>query len=402
MNLSKAIGESTRALGANKTRTFFMMAGTVVGIAALVLVMSIGKGTERKILHKIQVFGPHAMMLSAGGSKQVGPPDLSTTTLTVADAQAIRREVPGLEIVTPIAWKFRASLRAGSGQYQGTLWGVEPAFHDSFHWYVSSGEEISSEDVASLARVCVIGETVREHLFGGQDPVGQTIYVNKVRLRVKGILKRRGRSPMGGDLDNRVLVPITTAMRRVLNVDYVGAIRIISKTPDKMPEQAKAITALLHRRHHITPPQEDDFHIISPDRIQKMARGMARTLSILLFSLAALSLLVGGVVLMNILLISVGERQKEIGLRRAVGATRRDIWVQFLLESLTVTFTGMLVGVGLGVGLTLVLGHFTKLPAVLAWEPVALSVGFALVVGTLFGVQPARKAAASSPVDALR
>lgn len=402
MTLSNLLGESARSLGANKTRTFFMMVGTMVGIAALVLVMSIGKGTDRKIMHKVESFGPRAIMLLAGGGKQVGPPNLATTTLTREDERAIRRQIPGLEIVTPIAWKFRTGVRANGHQYQATLWGVEPAFHDSFHWYVASGEEISDVDVTTLARVCVIGQTIRREIFGDQDPVGQTLYVNKVRLRVKGVLRKRGRTPMGGDFDNRVLVPVTTALRRVLNVDYLGAIRIIVRRGQSVARKVRAIQALIHARHHITPPEEDDFRLMSPDRIQKMARKTARTLQILLFSLAALSMLVGGVVLMNILLISVGERQKEIGLRRAVGATRRQIGLQFLVESLSVTLLGMLIGGALGAGLTLILGHFTRLPAVLSWQSVGISVGFALAVGTVFGVQPARKAAAASPVDALR
>ncbi|MCD6496848.1 MAG: ABC transporter permease [Deltaproteobacteria bacterium] len=402
MTLSNLFRESMRSLGGNKVRTFFMMAGTIVGIAALVLVMSIGKGTERKIMKKVETFGPHAIMVLTGGGKQLGPPNMNITTLTLEDANAIRQGIPNLKIVTSIARKLRMGLRAAGHEYQAMVWGVEPAFHDSYHWYVSSGEEFSDEDVATLARVCVIGETVRQQLFGDQDPVGQTIYVNKVRLRIKGLLTKRGRTPLGGDFDARILVPITTAMRRLLNVDYLGAIRIIAKSRTNLGKTVRAVEALLHRRHHITPPKEDDFRVLSSDRIQKMARRTARTLSILLLSLAVLSMLVGGVVLMNIMLISVGERQKEIGLRRAVGATKRQIGMQFLIEALSVTLIGMLIGGLLGAGITLLLGQYTRMPAVLSWESVGISVAFALLVGTIFGVQPARKAAASSPVDALR
>ena len=253
-----------------------------------------------------------------------------------------------------------------------------------------------------MAKVCVVGATVKRELFDDADPVGEFIYVNKVRLRVKGVLKPRGASPMGGDFDNYLILPITTAMRRVMNVDYVGAIRIITRDVSLMRSQAKTIRALIHKRHHITPPQEDDFRIITPMIIAGLARGISRTLSILLIALAGLILVVGGVVLMNILLISVSERTKEIGLRRALGATRRDIFLQFLIESLTVTFLGLALGCGLGWGVSRLVTCFTKMPAVVSWQPFVLGVVLALLVGTFFGIQPARRAARLHPVEALR
>jgi putative ABC transport system permease protein len=191
-------------------------------------------------------------------------------------------------------------------------------------------------------------------------------------------------------------------MRRVLNVDHVGAIRMVTKDPARMAEQAKAIRALLHERHHITPPKEDDFRIVTADIIAELARGTSGTLSILLIALAALSLLVGGIVMMNILLISVAERTKEIGLRRAVGATRRDIFAQFLTESLAVSLAGMLLGALLGWGACVLLPRVSQMPVVVSWEPFALALAFALLVGTFFGVQPARRAAGLHPVEALR
>ena len=402
MRMQRIVGQGIQALGANKTRTFFMMAGTIVGIAALTVIMALGKGTEKKVMKRVETFGPRAMMLIAGGGKDMPPPDMTVTTLTLDDARAVREQVKDVEIVTPMAWRFRINVKHDANQYQAVLWGVEPSWHEAWNWYTAEGEGITDQDVATMARVCVIGQTIKRELFGDGDPVGENIYINKVRLTVKGVLEKRGASPMGTDFDNRIIVPITTAMRRVLNVDHVGAIRIITRDAALMPRQIKEIRALMHARHHITPPQEDDFRIVSPVSIAKMARGTSRTLSILLVALAGLSLIVGGVVLMNILLISVGERQKEIGLRRAVGATRRDILFQFLAESLTVTCIGMLAGSGLGALVTLILRQSTKIPVVLSWEPFALSLAFALLVGTFFGVQPARKAASLNPVEPLR
>jgi len=397
-------GEAAHALAANKVRTFFMMAGTIVGVAALTVIMAIGKGTEQKVKKRVEAWGPRAMMLIAGGGKDLPPPDMNVTTLRLEDAQAIREEINGMEIVTPQAWRFNMDLKHGTNQIQAVVWGVEPDWHDAWNWYAVEGEGITSDDVATMARVCVIGSSVKRDLFGGADPVGQTLYVNKVALTVKGVLQRQGTGGMGAvaDFDNRIVVPITTAMRRIVNVDYVGAVRIVSNDAALMPKQASAIRDLMHQRHHITPPQEDDFRIITPTIIGNLARGTSRTLSLLLGALAGLSLLVGGVVLMNILLISVAERTKEIGLRRAVGATRRAIFVQFLTESLAVTFAGMLLGAGLGWAVSAVLPKLSPMPVVVSWEPFALAAVFAFLVGTFFGVQPARRAARLNPVEALR
>jgi putative ABC transport system permease protein len=253
-----------------------------------------------------------------------------------------------------------------------------------------------------MARLCVIGRTIQEELFGEGDPIGQRIYINKVALTVKGVLEDRGTSPMGGDFDNKVILPITTAMRRVMNVDYVGAIRIITQDPAQMTQQAKAIRQLIHDRHRINPSEEDDFRIITAEIIARLARGTSGTMSMLLIALAALSLIIGGVVLMNILLISVAERTQEIGLRRAVGATRRDIFLQFLTESLAVTVLGMVLGSVTGLGVSVALPQLTPIVAILSWEPFILALAFALLVGTFFGVQPARRAARLRPVEALR
>lgn len=404
MRLLRIAREGTASLAAHKLRTLFMMAGTIAGTAALTVIMAIGKGTERRVMKQIQSFGPRAMMLIAGGGKDLPPPDMNVTTLRLEDADAIRGQIDGLEIVTPQAWRFNMDLKHENNQVQAVVWGVEPDWHEAWNWYAAEGDGIEDADVATMARVCVIGSAVKRDLFQNADPVGQTLYVNKVALTVKGVLEHRGTGGMGGvsEFDMRIIVPITTAMRRIMNVDYVGAIRIVTKDAALMPRQVEAIRALMHDRHHITPPQEDDFRIITPTILAGVARGTSRTLSILLGSLAALSLLVGGVVMMNILLISVAERTKEIGLRRAVGATQRDIFLQFLMESLAVSLLGMALGCALGWGVASVLPRVTPLKPVVSWEPFALAVVFALLVGSFFGVQPARRAARLRPVEALR
>ena len=402
MRLARIVGEGIESLRINKLRTFFMMAGTIVGIAALTVIMAIGQGTEKKVKKRLQTFGPQAIMLIAGGGKDLPPPDMTVTTLTLEDAEAIRSEIDGLEMVSPMAWNFRMNVTREGNQHQTVVWGVEPNWHEAWKWYVVDGEEISDQDVATKARVCVIGETVRRELFGQSDPIGERLYINKVALTVKGVLKPRGTSPIGGDFDSRVIIPIDTAMRRVMNVDHVGAIRLISKDESQIRQQAEAVRSLIHQRHHITPPEEDDFRLITAAVIAQIVKGSAGTLRILLIALAALSLFVGGVVMMNILLISVAERTKEIGLRRAVGATRGDVFAQFLTESLTVTVLGTILGSLLGLGVCVLLRRITPMPVIVTWEPFALAVVFALLVGTFFGVQPARRAARLHPVESLR
>jgi len=403
MRLSRIASEGIQSLKINKLRTFFMMAGTIVGIAALTIIMAIGKGTEKKVMKRVNNFGPKAVMLIAGGGKDLPPPDMTVTTLTLQDADAIRNQIDGLDIVSPMAWDFQVNVKREANQHQATVWGVEPTWHEAWNWYVVAGEGVSDQDVATMARVCIIGETVRRELFGQQsDPIGERLYINKVALTVKGVLKSRGTSAMGGDFDSRVVIPITTAMRRVMNVDHVGAIRLISKDASLIPQQAEAVRSLINKRHHITPPEEDDFRLVTPTVIAQIVKGSAGTLSILLIALAALSLFVGGVVMMNILLISVAERTKEIGLRRAVGATRGDVFAQFLTESLAVTIVGTILGSLLGLGVSTLLPRITQMPAIVTWEPFVLALAFALLVGTFFGVQPARRAARLHPVESLR
>lgn len=404
MRLSRIAGEGVQSLKVNKLRTFFMMAGTIVGIAALTVIMAIGKGTEKRVMKRLENFGPQAIMLIAGGGKDLPPPDMTVTTLTLEDAEAVRNEIDGLDIVSPMAWKFRMNVTREAKQHQAVVWGVEPNWHEAWNWFVVAGEEIADEDVATMARVCIIGETVRRELFGQSDPVGERLYINKVALTVKGVLESRGASPIGSDFDSRVIIPITTAMRRVMNVDHVGAIRLVSKSKDEavIRQQAEDVRSLMHGRHHITSAEEDDFRLITAAVIGQLVRGSAGTLRILLIALAALSLFVGGVVMMNILLISVAERTKEIGLRRALGATRGDVFAQFLTESLAVTIFGTILGSLLGLGVSVLLPRITPMPVIVTWEPFALALAFALVVGTFFGVQPARLAARLHPVEALR
>jgi putative ABC transport system permease protein len=402
MRLTRITKEGVKALGANKQRTFFMMAGTIIGIAALIVIMAIGKGTEQKVMKRVNNFGVRAIMVTAGGGKGFSPPQEGVTTMKLEDVDAVRSQIQGAEIVSPGALERGMAIKAGAAQIQATVFAVEPDWHDAWDWYVKDGDPIMEEDMATMARVCLLGATVRRDLFGEADPIGEYIQIGNVRFLVKGLLEAKGTSPDGRDMDNRVYIPFTTGLRRLFNRDYVSFIRVKVKDPKQIVAIGEQIRKLLHERHHITPPEEDDFAIVTAADVAAEARGISGTFSILLAALAGLSLIVGGIVLMNILLISVAERTKEIGLRRAMGAMRGDIFTQFLTESLSITLLGMLLGIALGWGASVLTGIILKMPIIISWEPFVLAVAFSLVVGLFFGIQPARRAARLNPVESLR
>ncbi|MBI4663288.1 MAG: ABC transporter permease [Verrucomicrobia bacterium] len=400
MKLIRLVKQGLQALGSHKLRTFFMMVGTLIGIAALTVIMAMGAGTERAVMKRVSVFGFRAIMVMAGGGKTFPPSPADT--LRLDDVDAIRSQVPGIEAMSPTMQARNATFKVGATQSQAGVFGVEPDWHLAWDWDVQRGDPISGEDVAALARVCVLGQTLSHALFGDADPVGQFVQIKNVRFQVKGVLEPKGTSPMGTDMDNRALIPLTTAMRRFLNQEHLSLIRLKLKDDRQLEVAGEKIRAILRERHHITPPEEDDFQVRTAADVAKTVRGISGTLSTLLSVLAGLSLLVGGIVLMNILLISVSERTKEIGLRRALGATQRDIFHQFLAESLAVTLLGMLLGSGLGWAIAAVLAAFTPAAVALSWTPLALGVTAALLTGLFFGVQPARRAARLRPVEALR
>lgn len=379
-----------------------MMAGTIVGIAALTIIMAVGKGTEKKVMKRVNAFGTHTIMVTAGGGKGFSPPQEGVTTLRVEDAEAIKNEIRGIDVVAPFAIKRDMPVKAGSNQVQTIVTAVVPEWHDASGWYPSEGDPVTTEDTATMSRVCLLGNLIAPDLFGRQNAVGEYVQIGNVRFKVKGILRTRGASPMGGDFDRWIVIPLTTGMRRLFNQDYITNISVKVNNPAQISSIADEIGRLLHERHQIIPPAEDDFAIFNSADVAKIARGISGTLTLLLGALAALSLLVGGIVLMNIMLISVGERIGEIGLRRALGATRRDIFTQFLMESLSVTLSGMLLGSIVGWIVTAGLARVMKSALVISWETFALGLGFSLLVGIIFGVQPAQRAARLEPVEALR
>jgi len=281
--------------------------------------------------------------------------------------------------------------------------GAKPDWADAWKRGTSNGDFIQEEDVELLRKVCVIGETVKKELFPGSNPIGTEVLIGKVKFRIQGILQKRGASPAGTDFDNLIVIPFSTASRRLMNQPkYIAMMRVLVDAPSHLKIISQQISQVLRRNHHLSSDEEDDFRLRSSTQIVKMIKGVSGTLHIFLLLIAGLSLIVGGIVIMNIMLIAVSERKREIGLRKAMGARSKDILLQFVLESLAITLSGGILGFIVGILGVKIMELVTSTPTVISWEALALAFGFSFIVGIIFGVQPARKAAQLDPVEALR
>jgi len=409
MKTTILLREARRALGANKVRTFLTMLGVMVGITSLTIIVAIGQGSKAQVTGRLdKLWGTNPIMVTASaGGKDAGPHmgmgvGTGSQTLTYEDMEAIEKEVPNVRKASPGLIKSDVLVKSRQQTATTEVWGVTPEFREYRSWEVDSGDFLTEEDVQSTARAALIGQTVVQELFGEADPVGASIRIENVAFKVKGVLAGKGTNPEGKDLDDRVMVPITTFARRLYNVTYLSNIVVQLQDVSRMPETAAAVTKLLRERHHIVPPKQDDFGVRTPEGMVKVFAGTSQSLTLFLGIVSAIALLVGGLVIMNIMLVSVGERTREIGLRRALGARRRDILTQFLTEAVVVSISGGVIGLVLGVIGVWLLRVLGKAPAVVSWQAVGLSVVFSVAVGILFGVYPARRAAWLSPVEALR
>lgn len=404
MKTARIVKTAFKGLGRNKVRTFLMMIGVVIGIVALTLVVSAALGAQKRVMERVKKFGLDSLMTSAGGGQQMGQPSSGqpTTTLMIDDARAIMEEVKGVAGVAPFNRRGQSEVKFQEKSTTTGVFGVTPSWAPVWDWDAKVGDFITDEDMESSARVAVIGETARRALFGLSNPIGETVRIGNIPFEIKGIMQDKGTSPGGGDMDNRIYIPLSTFMRRVANVDYLSGIKVRLKSVNDMDKAVADINSVLRERHKIAAGLPDDFTIRTPDEVKEMAEKVAGTFNVLLIIVAGISLIAGGVVVSNIMLISVNERRKEIGLRKAVGARRRHILLQFLLESTVVTLTGGVIGIVLGAVGARIMSALTKLPTALSWESVALGLVFSSLVGIIAGLQPARRAAALQPVDALR
>jgi len=403
MKTGRIVKNAFVGLGRNKLRTFLMMVGVVIGITALTMVVAAALGAQERIIERVKQFGYETLMVRAGGEVERGAMSSGeVTTLKIEDADAILAEVRSVVEVAPFNRRGRSDIIYQDKSANAPLFGVTPGWSTVWNWHVARGDFISDRDIEQLARVCVIGPTVQRELFGDENPIGEVIRVGNVPFEIIGVMEERGISAGGGDMDNRVFIPLSTFMRRVANVDYIYGIRILLSSVRDVDTAVEEITALLRERHNLAPGVPDDFTVRSAEEVQAMVEGMLGTFNILLILVAGISLIAGGIVVANIMLISVNERRREIGLRKAVGARKKDITTQFLFEATAVTLTGGVIGIILGGAGAVLLESITQTPTAISWISVAVGVVFSALVGIIAGMQPAKRAAALQPVEALR
>lgn len=342
-------------------------------------------------------------MVFAGGGRELGRPGGErVTTLKLSDSDALLREIPAIAGVAPFNRQPARTVKYQESSTTATIFGVTSEWAQVWDWRAAQGQFITADDERRMARVCVIGKTVQQELFGDANPIGEQIRIGNVLFEINGVLESRGTSPGGGDMDNRILIPLSTFMRRVANVDYIAGIKISLHNSKNMEQTAASIQNILRERHALAPGEPDDFRIITPTEVTEFAGKVAGTFNIFLVLVAAISLIAGGFVIANIMLISVSERRGEVGLRKAVGARNQDIRFQFMLEAIAVTITGGIIGIVLGFAGAVIFRAITQMQVAVSWEGVVLGLVFSTLVGLLAGIQPAKRAAILQPIEALR
>ncbi|MGV0951086.1 MAG: ABC transporter permease [Azonexus sp.] len=403
--LKAMLGEAWMAMGANRLRTALTMLGMVIGVGAVVIMMAIGQGAQYAVQQTIGTMGANLYIVLSGSFTTAGVRSGAAggPTLTVADAEAIG-ELDGVTNVAPTHQGTR-QLVYGSQNWSSTVVGTTPSYLEARSWNIVNGAAFGESDVRSSTRVALIGKTVAENLFGTDNPVGKTMRIQQNPFIVIGVLGGKGQSLDGRDQDDTVIIPLTTAQRKVFGTPFLGSVRMImvqAESAEAMPKVEADMTALLRQRHRLREGQPEDFFMRNLSAAAETQAETTRTMSILLGAIASISLLVGGIGIMNIMLVSVTERTREIGIRMAIGARERDILMQFLLEAVMISLAGCLLGLLLGIGSALLVNAVTSMVIVISGSSVLVAFGVAAAVGIFFGYYPAQKAARLDPIEALR
>ncbi len=405
MNLLMIIRVAFRALVRNKMRAALTMLGIIIGVAAVIAMVSIGQGASASVQAQIESIGTNLLFVSAGaqnvGGVRSGTGDTGTNTLTVDDLDAIKREVPSVSMVTPNV-NARSQLVAGNMNWNTGVTGVSEQYPEIRKWPVATGSFFTDADVRTAARVIVIGQTLADNLYPGQDPIGQDIRVMNLPFRVVGVMLRKGQDPQGRDQDDVAFAPYTTVQKKILGRDRIQIAFVSAISQDATYTAQSQITDLLRQRHKLAASEPDDFTVRNMTDVAEAANETSKTMTILLACIAGVSLLVGGIGIMNIMLVSVTERTREIGIRMAIGARSSAVRSQFLIESIVLSLMGGAIGIVLGVTLSLAIPAFLGWPTLVSMMAIVGSVLFSAAVGIFFGYYPARKAASLDPIEALR
>lgn len=397
--------EAWRAMGANRLRTFLTMLGMVIGVGAVVLMLAIGQGAQYMVQQTIATMGSNLFIVQAGWTRVSGARGgaASSPTLTLGDVQAIA-ELGAISAVAPLQ-PGNSQVVYGASNWNTPVYGTTPPYFQIRGWALESGTTFSAADVRSASRVAVIGRTVADTLFGMENPVGKTIRIRNSPFLVVGVLAAKGQSLDGRDQDDTIIVPFSTAQRQLFGNRFPDSVRyalVQAASAQAMRPAERAITVLLRQRHRLQEGMENDFQVRNMTAIAEVQEQTTRVMSIMLGAIASVSLLVGGIGIMNIMLVSVTERTREIGIRMAIGARRRDILLQFLLEAVIVSIAGCLIGAALGVAGALAVNELSGTTVVITGASIALAFAVATAIGVFFGWYPARKAALMKPIDALR
>ena len=391
-----------KAIARNKMRSILTALGIIIGVACVIAMIAVGQGSQEAIQAQISSLGTNFLMIFPGVATQSGARIFTgQSTITEEDVEAVRAECPAVAYVTPMS-RSAAQIVSGSLNWGTSVQGVGVEWPFVRSWNVDRGVFFGESDVRAAAKVCVIGSTVSNALFEGQDPVGQTVRIKNFPFRVIGVLETKGGNSMGQDQDDVVIAPYTTVMRLLKKTQKIDMFMASAVSRAAVDDAQKQIEALLRQRHRLGPGQDSDFMIRSQQEIAQTADQTSKTLSVLLASAASISLLVGGIGIMNIMLVSVTERTREIGIRMAIGAKGRDVLTQFLIEALTLSIAGGAIGVTLGVGASRILAWKAGWPIHLDGSAIALAFGFSAAIGVFFGFYPARKASRLDPIEALR
>lgn len=397
---------ATVSLKINKMRSILTSLGIIIGVSAVIIMLAVGSGASKKIAKDMESMGSNLLMIRSASAKSGGVRMGSGTrpTLTMKDAEAIEAKCRGILALAPYSSEAK-QLTYGNQNWSTSVGGTTMPYFMIRNYEIESGRGFLPEDNKNSTKVAIIGQTVSTELFGDVDPIGKTIRIGNVPFKVVGLLKKKGSSGMGQDQDDMVFIPITTAQRKVFGTDFPGTVNMIAVKAqnDEVINMAQEdITELLHQRHNIGKNQENDFEIRNLAEMQETIKSATKTMSLLLGAIASVSLIVGGIGIMNIMLVSVTERTKEIGIRMAIGAKASDIRIQFLIESFLLSMIGGLIGVFIGVSGALLMQKFGGMNVAITLESILLSMGFSAAIGIGFGYYPAYKASLLNPIDALR